>query len=128
MSDSLRHYHDGTNVVVRDLPDVRRMRSRYDERVALGGLTAIEEGDGHVVLCDNVGGSVPGHDPAEDAVVRHGAEVWSDAPSSGVRGHGRAAFRGARLGRLDSRSWSERTDRAGSVAVERTLSTLTCRC
>lgn len=71
VGDPFRHRHDGSDVALGDLPDVRGMGPRNHQSVAFGGLSPIEERHGQIILGDHVGGSVTRDDPAEDAVGCH---------------------------------------------------------
>lgn len=68
VGDLLGHQHDRGSVLFGDGPDVGRVCTRNDKGVALRRLPAIQEGQSAVVLSHDVGGSVAGDDPAEDAI------------------------------------------------------------
>ncbi len=73
--DLLAHLHGGGEILLVDLEHVVGVRAGDHEGVATGRRVDVHEGDHAIVLIDLRGGNRPGHDGAEDAVVRHGLRL-----------------------------------------------------
>ena len=81
VSDPLRHDHDGGDIALGYLPDVRSVHPGHDQRVALGCLGPVEERDGEIILGNHEGGRVAIDDLAEDAFSWHPDSLQRDASS-----------------------------------------------